>query len=155
VLKEVSGPMVSDDESRMNRKKFLAVMRRPAFFMLINFFLVNTLFAFVPWGLGDIAYHIGRISIIFYAGLLVVRKNLGGIRQAAAAGVLMYFVDHVALKGGVFLLNHLFHPGGSGLAAFGSVIASFIMFIPLAMLIGAAGGWYARSAMTRSSAGPQ
>ena len=147
--------MVSDDESRANRKKFLAVMRRPAFFMLINFFLVNTLFAFVPWGLGDIAYHIGRTSIIFYSGLLVVRKNLGGVRHAAAAGVLMYFIDHVALKGGVFLLNHLFHPGGVGLAAFGTVIASFIVFIPVAMLLGAAGGWYARSTTSRSFADPE
>jgi hypothetical protein len=147
--------MVSDDESRMNRKKFLGVLRRPAFFMLINFFLVNTLFAFVPWGLGDIVYHVGRISIIFYSGMLVVKQNLGSVRHAAAAGVLMYFIDHVALKGGVFLLNHLFHPGGPGLAAFGSVIVSFIMFIPLAMLIGAAGGWYVRSTTSQSSAGPR
>lgn len=147
--------MVSDDESRVNRKKFLAVMQRPAFFMLINFFFVNTLFAFVPWGVGDIVYHIGRTSIIFYSGLLVVRKNLGGVRHAAAAGVLMYFIDHVALKGGVFLLNHLFRPGGVGLAAFGTVIASFIVFIPVAMLIGAAGGWYARSTASRSSADPE
>jgi hypothetical protein len=147
--------MASVDASRMNRKKFLAVMRRPAFFLFINFFFVNTLFAFVPWGLGDIVYHIVRISIIFYAGLLVVRKNLGGIRQAAAAGVLMYFIDHVALKGGMFFLNHLFRPGGSGLAAFSTVIASFILFAPLAMLIGTAGGWYARSTTTRTPLHPE
>jgi hypothetical protein len=50
----------------------------------------------------------------------------------------------VALKGGVFLLNYIFNPGGMGLAAFGSVIFSFILFIPLAMLVGATGGLAAR-----------
>lgn len=137
--------MTTDNEKDINKKKFLAVMRRPAFYILINFFLVNTLFAFLPYGLGDILYNIGRLSILFYAGWLVIRKRLGTVWHAALTGMAMYFIDHVLLKGGVFLMNFLFKPEGLGLAAFSGVIVSFIMFTPLAMSVGAMGGLYARS----------
>ncbi len=59
-------------------KKFLAVMRRPIFFVIVNFFLVNTLFSLLPNNIGTIVYNIGRISIIFYAGWLVAEKKAGG-----------------------------------------------------------------------------
>jgi hypothetical protein len=126
-------------------KKFVAVMRRPIFFVIVNFFLVNTLFSLLPNDVGSIVYNIGRISIMFYAGWLVAGKKIGGKWQSALAGVVIYFVDHVVIKGGLFLLNYLFKPEGAGLAAFGGVVASFIMFIPLSMLIGMTGGLVARS----------
>jgi hypothetical protein len=137
--------MNSDSDKTISLKRFFAVIRQPLFFIVINFFLVNTLFSLLPYDLGDIVYTTGRIAIIFYAGWLVIRRNIGGLWQSALVGMAMYFVDHVALKGGVFLLNYIFNPGGMGLAAFGSVIFSFIMFIPLAMLVGATGGLAARS----------
>jgi hypothetical protein len=137
--------MALDTAKDVNRKKFFLVMRLPIFLVVVNFFFVNTLFAFLPYSLGDISYNIIRIAIIFYAGWLVVRKNLGRTWQAALAGMLVYFIDHVACKGGVFLLNYLFRPEGLGLAAFGGVLVSFIMFIPLAMIVGALGGLAARS----------
>jgi len=126
-------------------KKYLTVIRRPIFFIVINFFLVNTFLAFLPYSLGDILYNIGRISIVFYAGWLVIKKKVGGIWQAALMGAGIYFIDHVLLKGGIFLLNFLLKPQGLGLAAFGGVIVSFIMFVPLAMLLGALGGFVARA----------
>jgi hypothetical protein len=126
-------------------KKYLAVIRRPIFFIVINFFLINTLFSLLPDNSGDIVYNIGRISIIFYAGWLVVRKNIGGIWQSALAGTAVYFIDHVVLKGGIFLLNWLIRPQGPGLAAFSGVIISFVLFIPVAMIIAALGGAYART----------
>jgi hypothetical protein len=126
-------------------KKFMAVIRRPVFFVIVNFFLVNTLFSLLPNDIGNIVYNIGRISIMFYAGWLVAGKRVGGKWQSALAGVVIYFVDHVVIKGGLFLLNYLFKPEGAGLAAFGGVVASFIMFIPLSMLIGMTGGLAARS----------
>ena len=133
-------------------KKFVAVMRRPTFFVLINFFLVNTLFSLLPNDIGSIVYNIGRISIMFYAGWLVAGKKVGGKWHSALAGVVIYFVDHVVIKGGLFLLNYLFKPEGAGLAAFGGVIASFIMFIPLSMLIGMIGGLLARSRREKAPA---
>jgi len=136
-------------------KKFVAVMRRPIFLVIINFFLVNTLFSLLPGSIGNVVYNIGRISIIFYAGWLVAGKKVGGKWQAALAGVVIYFVDHVVIKGGLFLLNYLFKPEGAGLAAFGGVIASFIMFIPLSMLIGMIGGLVAQSRRERTPADSQ
>jgi hypothetical protein len=126
-------------------KKFAAVMRRPIFFVIVNFFLVNTLFSLMPNDIGNIVYNIGRISIMFYAGWIIAGKKVGGKWQSALAGVVIYFVDHVAIKGGLFLLNYLFKPEGAGLTAFGGVVASFIMFIPLSMLIGMIGGLAAQS----------
>ncbi len=136
--------MAVDNVKDINRKRFFVVMRLPIFLVVVNFFFVNTLFAFLPYNLGNISYNIIRIAIIFYAGWLVVRKDLGRTWHAALAGVLIYFIDHVVCKGGVFLLNYLFKPDGLGLAAFSGVLVSFIMFIPLAMIVGALGGLAAR-----------
>jgi hypothetical protein len=136
-------------------KKFLAVMRRPIFLVIINFFLVNTLFSLMPGSMGTVVYNIGRISIIFYAGWLVAGKKVGGKWHSALAGIVIYFVDHVVIKGGLFLLNYLFKPEGAGLAAFGGVVASFIMFIPLSMLIGMIGGLVARSRREKTPADSQ
>ncbi len=136
-------------------KKFVAVMRRPIFFVIVNFFLVNTLFSLLPNDIGSIVYNIGRISIMFYAGWLVAGKKVGGKWQSALAGVVIYFVDHVVIKGGLFLLNYLFKPEGAGLAAFGGVVASFIMFIPLSMLIGMTGGLVARSRKEKTTVDSQ
>lgn len=136
-------------------KKFAAVMRRPIFFVIVNFFLVNTLFSLLPSDLGNTVYNLGRISIIFYAGWLIAAKKVGGKWQSALAGVVIYFVDHVVIKGGLFLLNYLFKPEGAGLAAFGGVVASFIMFIPLSMLIGMTGGLVARLRREKNPADSQ
>jgi hypothetical protein len=136
-------------------KKFMAVMRRPIFFVVVNFFLVNTLFSLLPSDLGNTVYNLGRISIIFYAGWLIAAKKVGGKWQSALAGVVIYFVDHVVIKGGLFLLNYLFKPEGAGLAAFSGVVASFIMFIPLSMLIGMTGGLVALSRREKKPADSQ
>jgi hypothetical protein len=52
-------------------------------------------------------------------------------------------------------LNYLFKPDGPGLAAFSGVIASFILFIPLAMLVGAMGGLFARIMSEKTPADQQ
>ncbi len=137
--------MEQDIKKDLNKKIFFDTMKRPLFFVVVNFFLVNTLLAFLPYNLGNISYNIIRVAIIFYAGWLVVRKNLGGIWHSALAGILVYFTDHVVLKGGIFILNYIFKPEGLGLVAFSGVVVSFVLFIPLAMAIGALGGLAARS----------
>ncbi len=136
-------------------RKFLAVLRLPVFLVIVNFFLVNTLFSLLPYDIGNIVYNVGRISIIFYGGWIVAGKKAGGKWMPALAGVILYFVDHVVIKGGIFLLNYLLKPEGAGLAAFGGVVASFIMFIPLSMLIGMIGGIAARSRSENSPADSQ
>ena len=125
-------------------KKYLEAIRGPIFFIIINFFLVNSLFSLLPDKVGDIVYNIGRMVIIFHAGLLVVRRNIGGTWQSALAGAAIYFIDHVVLKGGMFLVNWLIKPQGLGLTAFSGVLISFVLFVPLAMIIAALGGVAAR-----------
>ena len=147
--------ITSDCNEDINMKRYLAVIRRPIFFVVINFFFVNTLFSLLPFNIGNIVYNIGRIAIIFYAGWFIIRRKVGGIWQSALAGALIYFIDHVVLKGGIFLLNYLFKPAGLGLAAFGGVLISFIMFVPLAMLIGTMGGLVARSRKEENTANSQ
>jgi hypothetical protein len=147
--------ITSDSNKDINMKRYLAVIRRPIFFVVINFFLVNTLFSLLPFSIGNIVYNIGRIAIIFYAGWFIIKRKVGGIWQSALAGTLIYFIDHVVLKGGIFLLNYLFKPAGLGLAAFGGVLVSFIMFVPLAILIGAMGGLVARSKREGNTANSQ
>jgi hypothetical protein len=137
--------------SKVDRKTMLAVLRRPLFFAMVNFFFLNTIFAFLPYRLGDVLYTMGRVAIVAYGGWLVCRTDIGGLRQAAIAGVGVYFFDHVILKGGVFLLNYLFKPEGMGLVAFSGVVTSFVLFAPLAMLIGAAGGIFAKRQNARRS----
>lgn len=133
-------------------RKYLDAIRGPIFFIIINFFLVTSLFSLLPGNYGEIVYNIGRIAIIFYAGWLVVRKNIGGTWQSALAGTAIYFIDHIVLKGGMFILNWLIRPQGLGLAAFSGVIISFIMFIPVAMIIAALGGACARLRMGKGAA---
>jgi hypothetical protein len=132
----------------INWGKFLAVLRRPVFFVVFNFFLSNTILSLLPFGIGNIVYHIGRVSIIIYAGWLVTTRNIGGRWHAALAGIVIYFTDHVLIKGGFFLLNHLFKPEGMGFSAFGGVLASFFIFTPLAMIIGVTGALIARMRQT-------
>jgi len=136
-------------------KKHLEVIKGPIFLIIINFFLVNSLFSLLPDKLGDYAYNIGRIAIIFYAGWLVVRRNIGGIWQSALAGTFIYFIDHVVLKGGMFLINWLINPRGLGLTAFSGVVISFILFIPIAMVIASLGGLYGRTTKEKAATEPQ
>ena len=147
--------MNSDSVTAVSRKRLVAVIQRPLFFIVINYFLVNTLFSLLPNHLGESLYTSGRIAIIFYAGWLVIRRNIGGLWQSALVGMAMYFVDHVALKGGIFLLNYILHPDGMGMAAFGGIIVSFVLFIPLAMLIGAIGGLTACSCSVQPASDEQ
>lgn len=130
-------------EAGLNRKRLYAVLRRPLFFSIVNFFFLNTIFAFLPWNSGDILYNVVRVFIVGYSGWLICKRNIGGIRQAALVGAVMYFFDHVVLKGGIFILNYLFKPDGMGFAAFTGVVISYVFFAPLAMAIGGLGGFAA------------
>ncbi len=147
--------MTPQSQNGISWKKLWAVIRKPAFFMVINFFLINSIFVFLPHAIGNTFYNIGRIAVIFYGGWLVTRKKLGGKWLAAGVGVFLYFIDHVVLKGGIFLLNYVFKPDGLGLAAFGGVIASFLVFIPLSMLVAMIGNFMALSRQEGAPADPK
>lgn len=116
---------------------------------IFNYFLV-ALF-------GDIAFNIGRLVIILLGGWLVVTSAARGLWWAAAIGPLVLLVDHVAFKGGYFVLAHFFFPAtvdGNELASAAGVLISFFMFLPIAALLSLLGGFFARRKNSNATAHP-
>ena len=75
------------------------------------------------------------------------RCGVSGLRGAAIAGMAIMVVDHIIPKGGMFLAEHTLGKSTgelSYLMAFAGVIASFVMFSPIAALLGLCGGLYGR-----------
>jgi hypothetical protein len=125
--------------------RYSSVIKRAIIFAIINFIVANFIFTFLPFNLGNILFNVGRLIIIVYAGWLVIENNVGGLWKAALTGPVVYCVDHIIMKGGMFLVMYLFNPKGQGLLAFAGVLVSYIMFLPLVLIIGLLGGLYARS----------
>lgn len=114
----------------------LRTLRVPIIVIVINFLV----FAIIPADLtglvGDVIYNVVRISMMAYAGWLVVR-NGGTLRLAALVGLLLFTFDHVVLKGGWFLLDRSFD-------AFLGVLISFVMWFLLPVLAAVLSGWAAQ-----------
>lgn len=124
-------------------KRHLAVLRRPIFFVVVNFFLVNTLFSLLPFSLGNIVYNIRKDLDHFLRRLAFAEEVQRSV--AVGFGRSRGLCGPPADSGGIFLINYLLKPQGLGLTAVGGVFVSFIAFAPLAMLIGALGGLIAQS----------
>ena len=107
--------------------------------------------------LGFLAFNIVRALLSIWAGWFFVSSAGAGLVGAACAGTLVMVIDHVLLKGGFFVLAHFFWPqavGGEGLLAFQGVLFSFIMFAPLAALLGVVGGLFERWRAKRAASNP-
>ncbi|MEJ2405982.1 MAG: hypothetical protein P8171_17110 [Candidatus Thiodiazotropha sp.] len=90
--------------------------------------------AFFPSAANEILYNIIRVAIEFFAGWLVIRKNVGNLLGAGFAGVLVSFIDHPVITGTVFIASSEFQ-------AFIGVLISFAMFVWVAMIVGVLGGF--------------
>jgi len=109
-------------------------------------------------GVAEAGFNISRVCLMVWAGFAVVRKGASGLLGAGFAGIAILVVDHIALKGGGFLLEYArgkqieqLGPH-SYLMAFGGVVASFIMFSPVAAGAGLCGGMLGRSNEVRDAA---
>jgi hypothetical protein len=97
--------------------------------------------------LGDVVFNLGRAIIAALAGWFIVALAGRGLWAAIGMGPLVLLVDHVALKGGYFLLAHFFFPTaveGEGLLAAAGVLISFVMFAPIEALFSLVGGFLAK-----------
>jgi len=130
-------------------QSYSSVVKRTIIFTIINFFVANFFFSFLPFNLGNILFNAGRIIITFYAGWLVIDNSVGGLWKSALTGPVVYCVDHIIMKGGMFLVMYLFNPKGQGLLAFAGVLVSYVMFLPLFLIVGFLGGLYAKSRRKR------
>ena len=94
---------------------------------------IATLSAIPSSAFADAAWLSVRIAIAGTAGYMATRRGMFGLWGAAIAGAIVYFADHVIVKGVAFLVTD--EPG----AAVGVVI-SYVMFFWVAGLIGLFGG---------------
>ena len=107
--------------------------------------VLNYLMASFAGGL--VFFNAGRMVIAFFGGWLMVSYAHRGLWMAVLPGPLVLIVDHVILNGGYFVLAHYFWPAavtGEDLLAAVGVLVSFVMFLPLAVLLSSGGGFIAR-----------
>jgi hypothetical protein len=121
----------------------LNVLLGPPIYMLL-FSLAVKLYPMLP-GSSFVAVMTGvRGALMVWAGQRVVARGVGGRGMAAVAGLLVFALDHLVLKGGMFLLMRCLGRGDHELLlAFGGVVLSFVMFAPLPALLGLLGGFTA------------
>jgi hypothetical protein len=84
----------------------------------------------------DFVFNSIRVFAALWAGWILGRRGFS-IWKSAAAGLLLFVLDHVVMKGGWFLLS------GHWLA-FGGVLISFGMLALVPLVLGALGGVAAR-----------
>lgn len=132
-------------------KQYLNTIKVPIIIALLNVFPGNWLYSFLPGSIELGIFNIIRIANVFYAGWLITKNNVGGLLQAALSGPLLFLIDHILLKGGYFIIAQILNQSsadGKGFLAFGGVIVSYIMFLPLLLLVGFLGGWISRKKLT-------
>jgi hypothetical protein len=81
-----------------------------------------------------------RALVVGWAGWLVCSRGAGGLGRAGLSGVLVFFVDHPVATSVVFLVSALYDNSGNTSMAIGGVMISFLMFAPLAFVVGVIGG---------------
>ncbi len=133
---------------------WLVTMRAPLTLAAANFFVWPLLAGAIGGVSAQAGFTSGRLALMLWAGSVVVSAGRG-LWSAARAGIAILVVDHVILKGGLFLFAYLRgqqagEPGSNTyLMAFGGVLVSFAMFGPIAGLLGCLGGLFERRRAAR------
>ena len=139
-------------------------MRWPLVLAAANFWIGPLLALIVPAVAATVVFNLLRCVLMAWAGWCVTRQAGSRLAGAACAGVAIMVVDHVLLKGGSFLFRQVrgdvfpsytmggVEHTGSYLMAFGGVLVSFVMFAPLAGIVGGLGGYAARKRAAASVA---
>lgn len=113
-------------------RRFLIGIRWAIALILVNYAIASALVLLIGDRVTGRVFFTGRVIVTLLAGWLVIRNAIGGLRQAAVAGALLIFIDHVVLKGGYYLYVHFFAPDllpFSALLSFGGVLISYVMFL--------------------------
>lgn len=128
-------------------KRWFNAIRWLLVFAAVNFFLWPLTTVVVPSSIATLGFNVVRISLMVRAGWAVTRASGLGLGAAAFAAIMIMALDHVFLKGGEFLVEHVRGHSTEDLnylTAFGGVVVSFVMFSPVAALLGISGGLYGR-----------
>jgi hypothetical protein len=103
----------------------------------------------MPRRVEEVAFFISGAVIAFWAGGRAARSaDRAPLWAAAVAGALVASLDHLVLTGGAVLRGYITDShaipfltrSADYLMVFWGVVISFVMFVPIAMLIGVAGG---------------
>ena len=118
-------------------KEYLITIKYPVLLIIINSILGYSLYQVLPATVGDAIFNVFRILIIAWAGWVLNRsgRSLG---VAALTGILLLFLDHPVITGGLFIIQ-------SEYQAFYGVLISFVMFAIVAALVAVIGGLLNRS----------
>ncbi len=126
-------------------KNFFRTILIPIVLVIAN---VNAqfLYGLLPSPAAEVTFNMVRVSLYFWAGMRITSLGTGNVRQAGKAGAVLLFIDHVVLRGGMFLFGTLL---GNvtvkfGLMSFGGVLVSYLLFAWVAFLIGTLGGYWGR-----------
>jgi|GEM_PF-2589793 hypothetical protein len=92
--------------------------------------------AFTSHVWSDVTFNVVRVICAVWAGWILGRLSLS-VWKSSAAGLALFVLDHVVLKGGWFLVS-------AEALAFGGVMISFAMFALVPLALGALGGLAAR-----------
>ena len=122
----------TNSEKKIYPKAFLKLIALPLALACLNVF-ASFYYTFLPDPAGAIIFILLRVIFILWAGALITYRGLGSLRQAGIAGAVLFFVDHVILKGGYFLLKGSF-------MAFTGVILTYVISLLVILPLGAVGG---------------
>jgi len=117
----------------------------PLLLAVLNPFLWGALAEQLP--AAEAVFNSARAVLFFWAGWRMVAIARKGAGAAAVSGALLFFVDHVVLKGGAFLIHALAArepERHQHFLAFAGVFFSYLMFVSLAAALGALGAIAAR-----------
>ena len=126
------------------RRPLIAAGAWSALLALASYVLPDRLLYTFDDGLAANLYEIPRIIFAVWAGWLAIARLHRGLWAAGLAAILVFLVDHVFVHGGIYLLLSLFGSEFPYLQAFAGVVVSFLMFAPLAFVLGIVGGVIAR-----------
>lgn len=121
---------------------YIKTLKLPILVVILNFFILSVIIPDLTKGfVGDVIFNTIWIISVFWAGWLTAKHYGGRLWLSSWSGIFMFFVAHVLLKGGLFLIepiysNYLFQ---DNLSAVLGVLISFVLLSPIAMLISVSG----------------
>ncbi len=130
-------------------QEYVRILRIPLLLVTVNFLLSMAMMLLhlqegVVSMFADVASTIVSIVAICLAGWITMADSSKSLWTAAWVGVVVFFAELVVL-GGLYVLlglgaNGIGESASTGAALFGVVI-SFGLLSPVALLLGASGGW--------------
>ena len=134
-------------------KTFFKTISIPIILAVLNV-VAQYLYAFLPHPIGIIIFNVVRLILSFWAGWLIVSHQVGGLWQAGIAGAVLFILDHIILRGGMFLVLIIVGKLSLkfGLMSFGGVIISFLMLVWIPFLIAVIGGYLGKRSHHRADA---